>query len=346
MLKFNHEDVQEFIDKLDDIIRDIEEDIEETEDLKNEVKGVAKANSIDAYGEYGVELADYKNSLEFYEGIRDDLKEFLDEVDGSVKFIRDPNFKYDEQLKEEINNLIEETGLLRNRASLNTSTGSREYTPYPSPYERGNFFHRGSPEEELIDSNDGIMKSWAEEINYIFGKLMDSEHELERLHKLYFEDISLNEWKRRHDKSDGIAENSREWHRLGVASTSIVGIGASVYSYKVSSGSSTAYSSVRNPEMDFKNGKKLESHYDNHGTILGYSTSGEYLNASRNFLEKPPTSTTKSFTSEGNTYFRYDSKTGEFGIMNSYGGVSTYFIPDEPELYWEEQVKLYAPKKY
>ncbi len=32
--------------------------------------------------------------------------------------------------------------------------------------------------------------------------------------------------------------------------------------------------------------------------------------------------------------------------MNSYGGVSTYFIPNETELYWEEQVKLYAPKKY
>ncbi len=41
-------------------------------------------------------------------------------------------------------------------------------------------------------------------------------------------------------------------------------------------------------EMYFKNGKKLESHYDNHGTILGYSTSGEYLNASINSLEKPP----------------------------------------------------------
>ncbi len=57
--------------------------------------------------------------------------------------------------------LVEKTDLLRDHASLNTSTGSRDYTPYPSPYERGNFFHRGSPEEELIDSNDGLMKSWA-----------------------------------------------------------------------------------------------------------------------------------------------------------------------------------------
>ncbi len=95
------------------------------------------------------------------------------------------------------------------------------------------------------------MKSWAREINGIFGKLMSCEQELERLHKVYFEDISIGEWKKEHDKYDGIAEHSRKWHRLGVASTSIFGLGAGVYSYKVSSGSSTAYSSVRNPEMDF-----------------------------------------------------------------------------------------------
>ncbi len=75
------------------------------------------------------------------------------------------------------------------------------------------------------------MKSWAREINGIFGKLMSCEQELETLHKVYFEDISISEWKKEHDKYDGIAEHSREWHRLGVVSTSIVGIGAGAYSY-------------------------------------------------------------------------------------------------------------------
>ena len=63
----------------------------------------------------------------------------------------------------------------------------------------------------------------------------------------------------------------------------------------------------------------------------------------REFLEKPATSTTKSFISEEGTYFRYDSATNEFGIINKYGGVSTYFKPDELD-YWDTQVNLYAPK--
>ena len=36
----------------------------------------------------------------------------------------------------------------------------------------------------------------------------------------------------------------------------------------------------------------------------------------REFLEKPATSTTKSFISEEGPYFRYDSATNEFGIIN------------------------------
>jgi hypothetical protein len=33
------------------------------------------------------------------------------------------------------------------------------------------------------------------------------------------------------------------------------------------------------------------------------------------------------------------------GIANRYGGVSTYYKPDEMAKYWVEQIVKYAPKK-
>ena len=36
--------------------------------------------------------------------------------------------------------------------------------------------------------------------------------------------------------------------------------------------------------------------------------------------------------------------TNEFGIINQYGGISTYFKPDEGIAYWLEQIEKYAPK--
>lgn len=34
----------------------------------------------------------------------------------------------------------------------------------------------------------------------------------------------------------------------------------------------------------------------------------------------------------------------EFGIINKYGGISTYYKPENGELYWLEQIEKYAPK--
>ena len=48
--------------------------------------------------------------------------------------------------------------------------------------------------------------------------------------------------------------------------------------------------------------------------------------------------------SEEGTYFRYDVKTNEFGIINQYGGISTYFKPVDGLEYWLEQIEKYAPK--
>lgn len=62
------------------------------------------------------------------------------------------------------------------------------------------------------------------------------------------------------------------------------------------------------------------------------------------FLVKSPTSTTQTFVSDQGWYFRFDSATNEFGMMNPNGGISTYFKPDNPLEYWAEQVTQYAPK--
>ena len=76
-----------------------------------------------------------------------------------------------------------------------------------------------------------------------------------------------------------------------------------------------AYEGIRNPEMDFVNGKgnnTLAKHADKHG----YDSPEEYLK----------------------------DATNGFGKINQYGGISTYFKSDEGMAYWLEQIKKYAPK--
>lgn len=104
-----------------------------------------------------------------------------------------------------------------------------------------------------------------------------------------------------------------------------------------------SYNGTRNPNGDFINGKG-KSTLNKHANKHGYLSPEEYLRDVRNFLEKQPTSTTESFVSNEGTYFRYDTSTNEFGIVNEYGGISTYFEPEDGLTYWLEQIELYAPK--
>lgn len=103
------------------------------------------------------------------------------------------------------------------------------------------------------------------------------------------------------------------------------------------------YEGTRNPQNDFINGKG-ESTLKNHAGRHSNLSPEEYLNSARNFLEKSVTNTTQSFVSEGGSYFRYDFATNEFGIINKYGGISTYFQPKDGIAYWLKQIELYAPK--
>ena len=103
------------------------------------------------------------------------------------------------------------------------------------------------------------------------------------------------------------------------------------------------YNGTRNPDVDFVNGKG-KSTLNKHAGKHGYTSPEEYLKDARNFLEKKPTSTIQSFVSNEGTYFRYDTATNEFGIINEYGGISTYFKPENGMVYWLEQIEKYAPK--
>ena len=103
------------------------------------------------------------------------------------------------------------------------------------------------------------------------------------------------------------------------------------------------YKGTRNPEVDFVN-KRGVSTLSRHANDHGYRSPEEYLRDARRFLEKKPTLTTQSFVSKEGTYFRYDTRTNEFGIINAYGGISTYFRPDNKMAYWLEQIEQYAPK--
>ncbi|WP_235885567.1 hypothetical protein [Paenibacillus cymbidii] len=123
--------------------------------------------------------------------------------------------------------------------------------------------------------------------------------------------------------------------------------GVAVTLYEGMSYAGRAYTGTRNAASDFTrgNGKStLTKHFNDHKDDFGYTTESEYLDGSRNFLEKSPTSTTQSFVSNEGTYFRYDTATNEFGIINQYGGISTYYKPTEGLIYWADQIKQYAPK--
>jgi len=108
-------------------------------------------------------------------------------------------------------------------------------------------------------------------------------------------------------------------------------------------GSGGSYNGTRNPSADFKDGTKLTDHFERHGHQFGYINKQQYLKGANDFLTGPRSSTTEYFTSADGTYFQYDKATNIFGIINQYGGISTYFKPDTGINYWLEQIDKYKP---
>lgn len=289
ILEFDYEEVEEFVSKLEDTIADLEEDLVELEKAKADLQAVANSRAIMNYGEYNVDIADCKNSIEFYEAIVADLVDFLESVDHQAKFTRDPNFYYDDQLIEEIEDLTEETEDLRNDNSIRIA--DREHTPF-GPFERGNFFHKGSDEEQLIDHNDGRMEQWAEEVNSILGDLVKSAEKLNRLHVEYFEDITIADWKKSHDWHDGITEHSREIHNIGAITTTMMNLGTIAKgSYNANMGSKAKpkkVSEVSPQEVDDYVGGLLSKKKNNTTSIETSGYPDDFPEHIKNWDYKPP----------------------------------------------------------
>lgn len=108
-------------------------------------------------------------------------------------------------------------------------------------------------------------------------------------------------------------------------------------------GGGAAYTGFRDPSADFVNGAKLDKHYAKHGISMGFSDKTSYAEAASDFLTSTSTKNILSFTSSDGIYFRFNTITNEFGIINKYGGISTYFKPDEGINYWIDQVNKYSP---
>ena len=112
-------------------------------------------------------------------------------------------------------------------------------------------------------------------------------------------------------------------------------------SYAVDTG--PGYTGQRDLSADFRDGASLAGHFKDHGAQMGYTSEQSYLAGARQFFDKTPTVSTRSFISRDGWYFRYDAATNEFGIISNFGGISTYMFPDEPGLaYWLTQIQKYA----
>ena len=81
----------------------------------------------------------------------------------------------------------------------------------------------------------------------------------------------------------------------------------------------------------------LASHYKKHGKSMGFSSAVDYNNAATDFMNSDG-SDVESFTDSSGTVYKYNSVTHEFCMAKSDGTVITYFIPDNPDEYWEGQV--------
>ncbi len=73
-------------------------------------------------------------------------------------------------MKDGIKDIGNETKNIERKCKVNIA--NKDYALFEI-FNRGNILHKGSPEEELTDSNDGKMKYWAIEINKGILKLVE-----------------------------------------------------------------------------------------------------------------------------------------------------------------------------
>lgn len=90
-------------------------------------------------------------------------------------------------------------------------------------------------------------------------------------------------------------------------------------------------------------GNSLDWHFVKHGKSMGFKNADAYLKGARKFLDGSKSIKVQSFISAQGTYFKYNPITNEFGIINEFGGISTYFLPKAGYEYWLQQIAIYKP---
>lgn len=209
MLEFDHEEIENFIKELDDIIDELYEERDKCEIAKEDIADIASGKAINKYSDYTTDLDDYQATIDLYEAVRDDLKEFYDTIDDRVFYNTEPTFYYDEDLKGEINDISNEIENLESECKVNIA--NKDYTPF-GIFNRGNILHKGSPEEELIDSNDGKMEDGALEINKGVAKLIENAEQIEYKYDFHFKDLEDDsEYSKYHEDYEGLSEEHHEW---------------------------------------------------------------------------------------------------------------------------------------
>ena len=148
----------------------------------------------------------------------------------------------------------------------------------------------------------------------------------------------------KHNFWSGFAEFvSQEWAPNFAISMSLAMLSFGVSQVAQAINNAKTHSIFRDIKLDFNSGNSLELHFVKHGKSMGFKNADAYLKGARKFLDGAKSIKVQSFISAQGTYFQYNPITNEFGIINKFGGISTYFLPKTGYEYWLQQIVLYKP---
>ena len=148
----------------------------------------------------------------------------------------------------------------------------------------------------------------------------------------------------KHSFWSGFAEFvSQEWAPSFAISMSLAMLSIGVSQVAQAIKHAKTHSIFRDIKLDFNSGNSLELHFVKHGKSMGFKNADAYLKGARKFLDGSKSIKVQSFISAQGTYFQYNPITNEFGIINKFGGLSTYFLPKAGYEYWLQQIAIYKP---
>lgn len=105
------------------------------------------------------------------------------------------------------------------------------------------------------------------------------------------------------------------------------------YLYGNINGEPTEY--INYPYAKSFNQSTLAKHFADHGDGVGANSMREYESLAIDFSNDVDNVFHDSFVDDRGSTHKFNFLTGEFAVIQSSGIIVTYFIPDNPEVYWE-----------